>query len=139
MSGSIITPLAELLAEKVKAVGGKPYVWAPAELSSLPAGVVELPSITRVGVDEPEDHLGQKDWTLTYPVVFYFDLSKADTSQAKAADLIEAFIGEIDDDQSLEGNCQEAKVVAVEEPEFLEDKPKPQIRWMARVEVLKFV
>jgi len=140
MSNQIITPLATAIVQKVKDAGEKVYVWPPRELDKVPAAVVELPVITRTGVDQAEDHLGQTDWTLTYPVIFYFDLAKAEVDADKAADVVEAFVLAIDADQSLGGLCQEAKVIAVEEPEFgVEINSRTLIRWPTRVEVLKFV
>lgn len=137
MSSEIITPLANALVDKLGDVGATGYRWAPKEVFR-PAGVVELPAIERTPVDAPEDHLGQKDWTLNFPVIFYFELAVAQGSQDAAADIVEAFVSAIDADQGLGGLCQEAKVVEVFEPEFLEDA-NPQIRWPARVQILKFV
>lgn len=137
MSSEIITPLADALIAKLEEVGATGYRWAPKEISR-PAAVVELPAIERTPVDTAEDHLGQKDWTLNFPVIFYFDLAVAQGSQDAAVDIVEGFVSAVDADQGLEGLCQEAKVVEVFEPEFPEDA-NPQIRWGTRVQILKFV
>lgn len=139
MSSSILTPLADALVLKIESVGALGYRWAPREFENTPAGVVELPSVARSGLDAPEDHLGQRDWKPTFDAVFYFDLDVAKPSQDEAVDAIEAFILAIDADPSLGGLCQEAKAVEAPPPEFIEDADRPQIRWAVRVEILKFV
>src|SRR4051794_31632298 len=102
MSSTIITPLAEALIEKAEGVGAKGHRWPPSEITP-PCVVIELPEIERTGVDEPEDHLGQKDWTVTFTAVFYFDLATAQSDQDGAVDVVEAFINAIDEDQALGG------------------------------------
>jgi hypothetical protein len=139
MGSTILTPLAEALVEKIEEVDAKGYCWAPRELSSLPAGVVELPGVVRTPLDAPEDHLGQKDWRPSFLVVFYFDLAESKHAQTQAIDMVEAFVSAIDADPSLGGRCQEAKAVEVLVPEFLEDEARPEIRWAVDVEILKFV
>jgi hypothetical protein len=136
---AVLAPLADALKEKVEGLGGKGYRWSPRELDHLPAAVIEMPTVTRTQLDAPEDHLGQKDWRPTFPVVFYFDLSEAQSSQDRAVDLVEEFVLAIDEDPSLGGLCQEAKAVEVLPPEILEGEARPEIRWAVQVEVLKFI
>ena len=139
MASTILAPLAKALVGKAEELGAKGYLWAPRELSSLPAAVVELPSVERTPVDAPEDHLGQKDWRPTFQMVFYFDLETAQSSQDKAVELVEALVLAIDEDPTLGGLCQEAKAVEAEPPEFVEDESRPVIRWSVRVQILKFI
>jgi hypothetical protein len=142
VSSSILTPLADALLEAARGLGSegvKGYRWPPRELAKLPAAVVELPGVERTPVDAPEDHLGQRDWKPSFPVIFYFDLSAAESSQDEAVEIVEAFIAAIDEDPSLGGLCQEAKAVEAAFAEYVEDEARPVIRWPVRVEILKFV
>jgi len=138
MSG-ILSPLADALVEKAEEAGCAGYRWAPRELDSSKAAVIELPSVERTALDAPEDHLGQEDWRPTFDTVFYFDLDVAKASQDEAVEAVEKFVLAIDADPSLGGLCQEAKAVEVLPPEFVEDDARPQIRWPVRVEILTFV
>lgn len=136
---SIITPLANALVERAETAGATGAVrWAPSDISP-PAAVIELPSFERTGVDESEDHFGQRDWTLNFPVIFYFDLATAQADQDRAVDVVEAFVLAIDADNGLANLCQEAKVVDGSEPEFPADDARALIRWPTVVSVLKFV
>lgn len=134
---SVVDPIATAIYERGEEVGLKPYKWAPTDIKP-PCMVIELPAIRRTGVDQREDHLGQTDWTISFPTIFYFALDNPAAAQPKALGFVESFIFAIDADNGLGGLCQEAKVVEVAEPEFMEDQPNAPLRWPARVEVLTF-
>lgn len=133
----VVDPIAGALCARAEGVELKPYKWAPTDIKP-PCVVLELPAIRRTGVDQREDHLGQTDWTLSFPTIFYFALDNPATAQPKALEFVESFIFAIDADNGLGGLCQEAKVVEVAEPEFVEDQANAPLRWPARVEVLTF-
>lgn len=139
MASTVLDPVAARLVTILQGLGLSTYKWAPGDLDALPAGVVEMPTITRTPVDEAEDHLGQNDWSTSWPVVLYFSLAEEpQASQATAVETVEAFIAAIDADQDLGGAVQEAKVTEAE-PEIVEEESRATIRYVCRVEALDFV
>lgn len=143
MASTILDPVADaikvLIADLAVTPTMKAYKWAPGMtgLDAVPAGVVDLPRVRRTGVDQAEDHLGQDDWSMEFPVVLYFDLSEAFESQARAAEVVEAFIKAVDANPTLTSTVQEAKVID-SEPFTVTDHPMAELGYRCRVETLKF-
>jgi hypothetical protein len=144
MTSSISDPVAEGIKAVLGTISGlKVYKWPPKELDSLPAAVIELPMISRVGPDEREDHMGAEDWNFEFPVAFYFDTGDLAFSHGQAAEIVEAFITAIDNTQTLgvataTVAVEDAKASA-EVAEHLEEESRPLIRWLTNVRVYAFV
>lgn len=144
MSSTVIAPIGAALGELAGDIDGmKSFTWAPLhDLDELPAAVVYLPAIQRVAPDDPEDHLGQNDWTLDYPVHFHFDATDRSFTQPQIADAIEAFVKAVDAGVpfGLDGMVEDAKVISVAEP-VSTASPNDREMWRVdtRVEVFAFV
>lgn len=146
MASTTIDPLAVLLAAEITAIGLTPTIkvhkWDPgtAGIDSLPAGVISVPTIRRVGVDEAESQLGTRDWIITFPVTLAFDLADPAFTQAQAIEYVEAFIKRIDTDnlQASDASILDAKVTLAEPSEVV-DQARPRLDYDCTVEVLKLV
>lgn len=142
MSSTVLDPVAVALETKITALGITAYKWSRRDIAP-PCGVVELPTTRRTDLDVREDHMGQNDWWVEYPVAFYRELDEPATAQAALVETIEAFILAIDADQDLTNGgspvVQEAKVV--EATPFAEplQQTRVLIGYETRVAVLKFV
>lgn len=143
MASTVIDPIADELVALIDALtpDTKPYLWvSPAgDTDVRPAGIVMLPEIERVGPDLPEDHLGETDWRLSYPVVFIVDFEPNGYYHAQAAEVVEAWIKAVDADTTLDGSVQEAKVTSVAPPEYQPGEGRPYIQYATTVQVLAFV
>lgn len=143
MASTVIDPIADQLVALIDAlsVDTKAYLWTSpgGDTDVRPAGVVMLPEIERTQPDLAEDHLGENDWRITYPVVFAFDYEAGGYYHAQAAEVIEAWIVAVDADPSLSGVVQEARVVAAGAPEYNPGEGRPFIQWATTVQVLTFV
>lgn len=145
MASSVIQPIAVKLAAEVAAitvasVAVKSYVWAPGAgtgMDAVPCGVVEMPDFRRRDLDEAESELGQNDWTLTYPVVLYVDLSEAAASQAQLVELVEAFVARVNANPSLTNTVYDAVVVDGEPFLDLTVEARPLAAYRTSVQVWK--
>lgn len=118
----------------------KAHLWGPRQFDSLPAVVIELPAIERVGLDEPESQLGTRDFRLFFPVTLYFDVSEAAYTQAQAIAMIAEVIDAIDADPGLgDPTVIDTKVENVDRPELEPDASRVRLRYPATVAVLKLV
>lgn len=146
MASTILDPVAVLLAGVVDSLAVTPAVKAyprdpgTAGLDKVPAAVVGLPTVYRVGVEEDEPEVGSHGWTLTYPVVFFFDLADAPAAAAEATEILEAFITAMDADAVpiADSSIVDAKVTEAIPSEVL-DTARPLIAYECRVELLKLV
>lgn len=138
MPSSELMPVAEALEALLDTIGVKSYPIPPNGLDRLPAGVVEWPTITRTGIDEPEPELGTNEWLLEYPVNLYMKLDKAERAGREALDLVEAWIVAVDANQGLSGEAYEAKVISAE-PAVVEDRSVPMLVYETRVQVSRLV
>lgn len=144
MASTVLDPPAVQIAAILTALGVTPtvkaYKWAPRELATLPAGVVEIPSFQRTPVDTAEDHLGATDWHIQYPVALYFALHELATDQARAVLVVEAFTLAIDASPGLAGTVQEAKVTSAI-PTILDEDTRNRalLVYETTVDCLKFV
>lgn len=145
MSSSIIQPLADLVAAKIRALDidldVSAYSVDPglSGIDSLPVGVVGLPQIERTDPDEAESQIGTFDWRFEIPVTFLFDLGDTATAQAQALDTVEAFIKTVDaaalsiSDPSI----VDAKVVRSDPGEIV-DAARPMLSYTCTLRVLKY-
>jgi hypothetical protein len=81
---TVIVPLADALKTLLEGLDFAPavkaYRWAPSQLATGTAAVIDIPEVRRTGVDEPEEQLGSDDWTITFPVELLVDLAVAETA-----------------------------------------------------------
>jgi hypothetical protein len=143
MASTVVQPLADRIGAVAAGLGLSPtvkeWVWAPADLSTLPAAVVDLPTIARSGLDpQGESELGSYDWFLDFPVTLYFDLSEPIAAQTQAAAYLEAFIEAVDTDATLTGMTLDAKVTRAE-PSIRADESRPALAYETHVEIFKLV
>lgn len=151
MSSTTVKPVATLIANVIAGLsvtfpGGsasvKAYTWDPGMdgFDALPAGVVGVPDIRRVSVDSPESQIGSRDWRMTYPVTFVFDLDVAALAQDRVVDCVEAFIKAIDTDtlQASDGSIIDAKVIAAR-PNVVMTDARPLLAYDCELELLKLV
>ncbi|MEI6446476.1 MAG: hypothetical protein WCO96_01195 [Actinomycetes bacterium] len=144
MSSTIIQPLADLIATTIESlqtdftVNGYSNDPGFAGLDSLPCGIVGLPIIDRVDVDEAESQFGSNDWRFEFPITFLFDLGNSDTAQAQALDTVERFIQKIDSAalSVSDPSIVDAKVTRSEGGEIL-DASRPLLSYNCTLRVLK--
>lgn len=119
----------------------KAFAWAPQDLDGHgPWAVIQLPSIQRTAVNAAETQLGSVDWWVSFPVEFYFELTKPAYSQAQAVNTIEAFINAVDADNSLgDPEIIDAKVTQVDLPLIIDDAPRVQINYPTVLELHRIV
>jgi hypothetical protein len=144
MASTILDPIADVLVLELAALtvlgdSVKGYLWSPRQMTKVPAGVVEIPSVGRVGPDEAESQLSSDDWNVTYPVVLYVDATRADTSQAALVEFLEDFIAAIDANPSLTNTVLDAKVLSAEPFLDLTEQARPLVGYECEVAVLKLV
>lgn len=138
---SELTPPAQALVDVLNAISVTGHLWSPKTLSGPgPHGVVGIPSVERTPIEERESQLGADDWTLSYPVVLYFELNDITTAQLAGVDKVEEFITAIDQNAGLGGQCIEAKVTR-SEPVIVEGagNAKPHLTYECTVDVLRLV
>lgn len=122
-------------------VAVKAYKWAPRDLDGTgPWGVVEMPAVNRIGLDERESQLGTLDWTVEFPVVFYCALDEARYAQAQIVAVIEEWISAIDDNPfSADATVDDISVIDAGPPEIVDDQARPVVVYPTTVQLLKFV
>lgn len=132
-----LVALAEGLSLTVQVVG---HQWAPRDLDNPAAAmVVEMPSFSRNEPDTADDApLGADGWRISYPLTFYFEITEASASQARAVETVEAFTAAVDDDPDLNGTTFEAKVTAAK-PQVIQEASRALIEYALIVECLSFV
>lgn len=146
MASTILDPVGTLIASVISGLSVTPTVkayWPDpgyAGLDAVPAGVVGSPGIDRQDVQERESQLGTNDWTITYPVSFFFDLGDTATAQAQATQTVEAFIKAIDTAtlSVSDATIEDAKVVSAT-PDEIADSARPMLVYDCRVVVFKLV
>lgn len=118
----------------------KGYKWAPRDLDTTVCGVVELPTIQRVALDDAESQIGSRDWLYEFPVVFYIALDEARYAQAEAAQVIEDWVSAIDANPfSADPTVEDARVVSAGPPEIDADQSRPLIVYPTVLQIQKFV
>jgi hypothetical protein len=147
MAPTVLDPLAGALVDLLEALDVseqvKGYKWEPGMtgFDRLPAAVVGIPSVQRVGVDEPESQLGSRDWFVSYPVDVYVRLDNSPAAAALAVEIVEALIVSIDTEslQAADGTVLDAKVTQSEPVLDLTDTAQPLLRYDCTVEIFKLV
>jgi hypothetical protein len=84
---------AGILAVLATVEGLKVYGHEPRDLDRLPAAAIDVPRLTRVPVDEPENQLGSASWTLVWPLRLYVDFGNLGPAQASSA--AKALLGQV--------------------------------------------
>ncbi len=136
MASTIIGPVCDVVVGFLNANGFTGYKWARLDYD-LPAGVVELPTVSRV---QENSQLGSEDWMMDFPVVLYFDLSDAAFSQEQAAEMVEAFIAAVDANPSLGSpTIVDDAVVTSATPSFETDTARPMVAYTCTLELNKLV
>ena len=146
MASTTLSPTADLIVAVINALTTSETVtatrWDPgmAGFDKLPAAAVGVPTIRRVGVDQPESQIGSRDWEITFPVTFYIDLAEAGYAQALAVEIAEAFIKAIDTEslQSSDASIIDAKVTESHPAEYVDDA-RPLLAYETTLELLKLV
>jgi hypothetical protein len=146
VSSTTLEPLAQdvadLLAGLTWSQGLKVYVHDPgyAGIDKLPCAVLSVPSIGRVGLDQPESQLYIRDWFITIPIVLYFDLADATATSILAIEYVETLIKGVDAEslQAGDATVEDAKVVECE-PSELVDQHRPMLVYECSLEVQKLV
>ena len=142
-----LDPLADDLVALVEALNTsqtvKGYKWEPGMtgFDALPACVVGLPSVGRVGVDEPESQLGTRDWFIDYPLDLYFRLDHSGDASALAVEVVDALVVSVDTEslQAADGTVLDAKLVSAEPVLDLTDQAQPLLRYETTLRVWKLV
>jgi hypothetical protein len=141
LASTVLDPIAEALRAELAAVGVAPVIkahkWAPRALDKVPAGVIGVPSLRRREPDGAESRLGRNDWRLIYPVGLYFELTEAIAAQARAVEVLEAWVKAIDANDTLNDLVEDA-AVTVAEPDFTEEG-RPMVLYLTEVHMLAFV
>lgn len=121
MASEILDPIAAALRDLVEGItlagrALKGYDHEPQTFARVPAGAVAPPTISlgSGGATELRGPVGGTDWTLEYPVSLYFDLTKAEQSQALMKEGVEALIAAIDADPTLDGLVDDCTVTICE-------------------------
>ena len=119
----------------------KGYKWAPRDLDGTgPWGVVEMPAVERIGLDEAETQLGTDDWTVEFPVVFYCALDEARYAQAQIVAVVEEWIAAIDSNPfAADASVDDITVIDAGPPEIDPDAARPLVIYPTTVQLLKFV
>lgn len=147
MASTVLSPTADLIVTVINGLTTSETVkatrWDPGTgtgFDKLPAASVGVPTIRRVGVDQPESQIGSRDWEITYPVIFYIDLGEARYAQALAVEIVEAFIKAIDTNtlQASDGSIVDAKVTEAAPAEYVDDA-RPLLAYETTLELLKLV
>lgn len=149
MASTILTPVADALADVLAGINLTPAInlvwgddrrWAPAMIGSTPAVVINVPSVRRTGLDEPERELGSDDWIITFGVDLYVDLAVPDRDQQRAVELLEAVTAAIDANRTLGmATIDDTKVVSAEPSQDLSDEARPLLTYDLEVQVWKRV
>jgi len=136
MASTILSPTADVVVGFLNDNGFHGYKWARLDYN-LPAGVVELPTVDRRAENS---QLGSEDWDMEFPVVLYFDLSEAESSQELAAEQVEAFIAAVDANPSLgSATIVDDAVVTSAVPSFDLDGARPMVVYTCTLELTKLV
>lgn len=140
MASTVVQPLADRLTSLLAAIGVTVPAggWARDHLHALPAAEIEIPDGRRRNVDEPEDHLGQRDWQLEFPVTLWVDLHEASAAQRQLVELLEAWIAAVDADETLNNLATDAVVTSWQRVYDATDQARPLLGVVTTVEVLKF-
>lgn len=105
------------------------YDHEPRELDyPLPAAVLGVPRVERVGLDEPEHELGRTTWKVFFPLILAVSHDDPIEGQDDALGLLGQVIGAYDNDETL-GNSpgvKQARVVDAE-PGFTADGAQRQL------------
>jgi hypothetical protein len=105
--------LVEIFGSK-KNTGAVPgfatYLWERETFDSMPAIAVGIPEFRRRELDEAESQLHSLDYFFLYPVSLYVDLEKAQTSQQKMVDALQAIAVAIDADPGLKGTVFDSAI-----------------------------
>ena len=119
----------------------KGYKWAPRDLDGAgPWGVIELPTVTRIGLDEAETQVGTKDWAVEFPVVFYIPLDEAAYAQALATAVVEDWLTAIDDNPfTADATVDDITVTDAGPAEIDADSSRPVVIYPTTVQLMKFV
>lgn len=151
MASTILTPVANALAAILATIDLTPQVnvvwgtsdekrWAPAMIAATPAVVINVPSVRRTGLDEPERELGSDDWLLTFALDLYVDLKVPGRDQQRAVELLEAVTAAIDANPTLGlPTIDDTKVVSAEPAQDLSDEARPLLTYDLEVQVWKRV
>lgn len=138
----LATSVATLLGALSVSEGITAYAHDPgyAGLDALPCAVVGIPTIGRVGTDQPESQLGARDWFVTLPVTLYFDIADATATAKLAIEYVEAFIKSVDTEslQSGDGSILDSKVTRCEPAEIV-NTHRPLLAYECDLEIWKLV
>jgi hypothetical protein len=148
---TLIEPLADILTSTLESItltagtstiAVKGYRWAPQQLSKVPAGVVEIPTIRRSEVDEGETELGSDDWWIAYPVILYVEWTGTpDRDMQRAVELLEEWIAAIDGNPTdgtpfdQVAGVDDAKVVSADPDIDITEQERPLLRYVTEVQV----
>jgi len=140
VADAIASVLAGLAPELWTPADAGTCKWSPRDLDSVPAVVVEVPTIRRPEPDEQDlIGLGSNGWVLEFPVTFYFDLSEASYAQTEAVAYVDAAILAIDANRGLGIPTVIDTAMVAAEPTVVEDRARPLMAYECQVHVLKAV
>lgn len=138
--------LIQDLADEIAAIGtsigysSPTNSWTTVKINP-PALEIEIPAINLSDIEEAESQLGTDDWTLAYTVRLWRALRDANTSAAKLADDIEAFIAAVKANPTLGGRADDARVVELR-ARYLDDEDhasQPLIGYETTIRVMALV
>lgn len=139
----VIQNIGASLKELLKDIDAAPAVYFGDPgfegIDSLPAVVIGVPAGTRRAPDEAEDHLGQIDWNLDYPVAIICDLGIAAESQETAMTILEQSIQALEDNHDdLHSSVLDAVLASWENPEVIAAPKRPLLTLAGTIQVLAF-
>lgn len=139
MSSTIIQPVADHMAGLLEALGLGVNTWARDALTMRGSGAaeIEIPDVSRTGVEEAESQLGADDWDLTYVVSLWVNLTETSVCQQRLVALLEQWIAAVDADVTFGGLVLEAKVTEAKRQYQL--AKRPLVGYETTVSVLKLV
>lgn len=138
---SVITGPADAIQDIVEAIQITPalvcYRWIPREFDKIPCAVIEIPQGSRGSVEEPEMQFGSYTYRMTYKVSLIVDLDNPKESQEYLTSALEKFIEAIDENYTLNGEVEEAKVTSWDLLYEQATESRPLLGAVCDVEVLR--